>query len=334
MLKAEGRDTGGRATPPPRSRRRPRACPPTAKCVSVTTDLHITGKVAQFGRGIIGDVSKKLMAQFAGNLNTMLDEQRPARPRADEPTTVPADSARPPRPSDGRRRRSGQPVDGGADASARSTVPPPSRSTSPATAGPAILKRLLPAARRARGAACSLRATAALTRQPVATTDRDRVRALLGGNRPGAFEVVVRDADGDPVVIRNAPLLDDGTPMPTRYWLVGPAQVRAVSRLEAAGGVRAAEAAVDPAALADAHARYAAERDAALPPTTPVHRPTGGVGGTRARRQVPARPLRLVPGRRRRPGRPLGGRQLAGSVPARRRASPAPARRRRCSTTT
>ena len=44
------------------------------RCV-VTADLHITGKVAQFGRGILGDVSKKLMDQFAANLNTMLDEQ-------------------------------------------------------------------------------------------------------------------------------------------------------------------------------------------------------------------------------------------------------------------
>ena len=114
----------------------------------------------------------------------------------------------------------------------------------------------------------------------MATTDRDRVRALLGREPAGAFDVVVRDADGDPVVIRNAPLLDDGTPMPTRFWLVGPSLVRAVSRLEADGGVRAAEAAVDPAELAAAHARYAAERDAALPDDA-RHRPTGGVGGTR-----------------------------------------------------
>jgi len=53
-----------------------------------------------------------------------------------------------------------------------------------------------------------------------------------------------------------------------------------VSRLEADGGVRAAEAAVDPADLASAHARYAAERDAALPDDA-RHRPTGGVAGTR-----------------------------------------------------
>jgi carbon monoxide dehydrogenase subunit G len=36
--------------------------------VDVETDLAITGKVAQFGRGVIGDVSNKLLAQFVENL--------------------------------------------------------------------------------------------------------------------------------------------------------------------------------------------------------------------------------------------------------------------------
>lgn len=111
-------------------------------------------------------------------------------------------------------------------------------------------------------------------------TDRERVVALLGREPQGAYEVVVRSAQGDPVVLRNAPLLDDGTPMPTRYWLVGPDR-EAVSRLEAAGGVRAAEADIDPTELAEAHARYAAERDAALPLDWDGPRPSGGVGGTR-----------------------------------------------------
>jgi exopolyphosphatase/guanosine-5'-triphosphate,3'-diphosphate pyrophosphatase len=91
----------------------------------------------------------------------------------------------------------------------------------------------------------------------------------------------VRDREGDPVVIRNAPLLFDGTPMPTRYWLVGPAERKAVDRLEATGGVRQAEAAVDPDDLRTAHAAYAAERDAALPAGWSGPRPSGGVGGTR-----------------------------------------------------
>ncbi|HEV8625183.1 MAG TPA: DUF501 domain-containing protein [Acidimicrobiia bacterium] len=103
----------------------------------------------------------------------------------------------------------------------------------------------------------------------------------LGRPPEGDFEVVVRNGDGAPVVIRNAPFLRDGTPMPTRYWLVDPALRAAVSRLESAGGVRAAEAAVDPDELAAAHAAYAAERDAAIDPAHTGPRPSGGVGGTR-----------------------------------------------------
>jgi hypothetical protein len=116
---------------------------------------------------------------------------------------------------------------------------------------------------------------------PDANGDRAAVEALLGRPAQGAFEVVVRDAGGAPVVIRNAPLLDDGTPMPTRYWLVGPAERAAVGRLESTGGVNASQAEVDPDVLARAHARYAAERDAALPADHTGPRPSGGVGGTR-----------------------------------------------------
>ena len=111
--------------------------------------------------------------------------------------------------------------------------------------------------------------------------DDDQVEALLGRAPRASFEVVVRDDAGLPVVIRNAPLLHDGTPMPTRYWLVGAPERAAVGRLEAAGGVRRAEQAVDPDELAAAHSRYAAERDAELPPGYASARPRGGVGGTR-----------------------------------------------------
>jgi hypothetical protein len=111
--------------------------------------------------------------------------------------------------------------------------------------------------------------------------DHDRVATLLGREPRGGYEVVVRNQAGDPVVIRNRPLLADATPMPTLYWLVGDAEREAVSRLEAAGGVRAAEAAVDPDELAAAHARYAAERDALLSSDHRGPRPSGGVGGTR-----------------------------------------------------
>ena len=93
--------------------------------------------------------------------------------------------------------------------------------------------------------------------------------------------MVVRDDTGDPVVVRNHPFLDDGTPMPTRYYLVAPTLVRDVSRLEAAGGVDRAEREIDAGLIAATHARYAAERDAAIPPDHVGPRPYGGVGGTR-----------------------------------------------------
>jgi len=111
--------------------------------------------------------------------------------------------------------------------------------------------------------------------------DFEAVALLLGRRPAGAFAVVVRDEAGAPVVIRNAPLLEDGTPMPTRHWLVGAAARAAVSRLEASGGVARAEAAVPAEELAAAHRRAAAEREAAIPEGWGGPRPTGGVGGTR-----------------------------------------------------
>ena len=111
--------------------------------------------------------------------------------------------------------------------------------------------------------------------------DRRVVAGLLGREPSGAFEVAVRTRTGAPVVIRNFPLLDDGTPMPTRYWLVDRHLSGAVSRLESSGAVRLAEKETDPDELARAHARYAAERDSALRADHQGPRPAGGVGGTR-----------------------------------------------------
>ena len=74
-LAAKGRDTKGRGNAAADIYAEAEALSPTSTKCTVTADIHITGKVAQFGRGIMGDVSKKLMDQFAHNLNTMLDEQ-------------------------------------------------------------------------------------------------------------------------------------------------------------------------------------------------------------------------------------------------------------------
>jgi carbon monoxide dehydrogenase subunit G len=67
VLQAEGRDTRGQgnasatvvATLVPEG---------DGTTVNIDTDLNITGKVAQFGRGVMADVSSKLLGQFADNL--------------------------------------------------------------------------------------------------------------------------------------------------------------------------------------------------------------------------------------------------------------------------
>lgn len=111
--------------------------------------------------------------------------------------------------------------------------------------------------------------------------DRERVAELLGRDPRGAYTVVVRDRTGDPVVLRNAPFLDDGTPMPTRYYLVGAELVKAVSRIESEGSVDIVEAELGSEVIDAIHRRYEAERDSAIALDHVGPRPSGGVGGTR-----------------------------------------------------
>jgi carbon monoxide dehydrogenase subunit G len=67
VIKAEGRDTRGQGNA---------SATVTATLVgdgdftqvSIDTDLNVTGKVAQFGRGVMADVSSKLLGQFAACL--------------------------------------------------------------------------------------------------------------------------------------------------------------------------------------------------------------------------------------------------------------------------
>ncbi|CAN5527441.1 DUF501 domain-containing protein [soil metagenome] len=108
------------------------------------------------------------------------------------------------------------------------------------------------------------------------------VAALLGREPKGRFTIVVRHVeDGSPVVIRNHPLLDDGRPMPTRYWLLGEPERTMVSRIESRGGVHRVEDEVGLDVIAVAHDAYAADRDADLPEDWTGPRPSAGVGGTR-----------------------------------------------------
>jgi len=144
VLHGEGRDTTGKGNADAMITASLQSINETeTKCI-VETDLRVTGKVAQFGRGIMGDVSKKLMAQFATNLNTMLD----AMPAVAEPAAAPAEpAAAPAAPAE--------------PAAAAATTAEPTAPTGPTVrkiegpanepielsgvAGTAVLKRALPA---------------------------------------------------------------------------------------------------------------------------------------------------------------------------------------------
>ena len=121
VLRAEGRDTRGQgnanatvtATLAPEG---------DGTRVSVHTDLAITGRVAQFGRGVLADVSAKLLGQFVSCLeDTVLSEASGAAPAEARSEASAAASAAPaaeapapdPAPSEARRITSApaQPVD-------------------------------------------------------------------------------------------------------------------------------------------------------------------------------------------------------------------------------
>ncbi len=78
VLKADGRDTRGAGNANARITATLHEIDANRTRVDVHTDLSITGKVAQFGRGVMADVSAKLMGQFADNLKEVVAAQSSA----------------------------------------------------------------------------------------------------------------------------------------------------------------------------------------------------------------------------------------------------------------
>ena len=73
IIKGDGRDTRGAGNASALITAELSEISPSVTNVKVLTELTITGKVAQFGRGAISDVSGKLMTQFATNLEELLN---------------------------------------------------------------------------------------------------------------------------------------------------------------------------------------------------------------------------------------------------------------------
>jgi hypothetical protein len=91
MLKGEGRDTTGKGTASAIITAQLTEVTPTSTKCTVVTNLTISGKVAQFGRGALADVSDKLLAQFSENLNQLINSS-PA-PATTAATTAPVAAA-------------------------------------------------------------------------------------------------------------------------------------------------------------------------------------------------------------------------------------------------
>jgi len=95
VLKGDGRDTKGAGNASALITAQAVAIGDRTK-VSVNTDLTVTGKVAQFGRGVMADVSAKLMGQFADNLEALIQTEQTA---ATAPASSTAAAASEPAPA-------------------------------------------------------------------------------------------------------------------------------------------------------------------------------------------------------------------------------------------
>jgi carbon monoxide dehydrogenase subunit G len=89
MLEASGRETRGAGTASATVRSELTAAG-SATEVTVVTNLSVTGKPAQFGRGVLNEVGGKLIGIFADNLARMLaDDGAAAAPEAAEHSSAP-----------------------------------------------------------------------------------------------------------------------------------------------------------------------------------------------------------------------------------------------------
>jgi carbon monoxide dehydrogenase subunit G len=88
VLRAEGRETRGQGNASATVTATLRPAGEGRTEVAIETDLTISGRIAQFGRGVMGDVSSKLLAEFATCLeSTILAGDTPA-PSPGAPVTA------------------------------------------------------------------------------------------------------------------------------------------------------------------------------------------------------------------------------------------------------
>jgi carbon monoxide dehydrogenase subunit G len=93
VLEAKGRDKRGNGTAAASVTAELNSVGEESTEVTVVTDLNITGKPAQFGRGVMQDVSDKLLAQFTTCLETKLGAPEEAAVEEPEGEAAPVEEA-------------------------------------------------------------------------------------------------------------------------------------------------------------------------------------------------------------------------------------------------
>ncbi|GAC1376935.1 MAG: hypothetical protein NVSMB4_06100 [Acidimicrobiales bacterium] len=172
VLRAEGRDTRGQGNANA-TVTATLVDDGTGTAVKVVTDLTITGKVAQFGRGVLADVSGKLIDQFVANLER--DVLSGGTPAAGAAASTPAADA----PTPSSATVADAPAAGTSAAGASATVPSDSAvATATASAGPSA--------------------------NGTGSTPAAGIRKI---NSPEAAPVDLLSAAGSPVVKRMVPLV-------------------------------------------------------------------------------------------------------------------------------
>jgi carbon monoxide dehydrogenase subunit G len=137
VLKGEGRDTGGKGNASAVITAEMTAVTADTTAVTVNTDLSITGKVAQFGRGAMADISDKILAQFVENLNTLIAD-------TPEVATAAASTAPAPTPAAPDTPASAAPVAPAAESVRKIDGPEAAPIDLLSAAGSPILKRAIP----------------------------------------------------------------------------------------------------------------------------------------------------------------------------------------------
>jgi uncharacterized protein len=148
VLKAEGRDTTGKGNASALITARLEPEGDALTKVTVATDLTITGKVAQFGRGALADVSTKLLGQFVDQLeSTVLNQPQSAANGSESPAAPAATTATPAPEGEATPAPSSSPADDAAAAAVRKVdhaEPAPIDLID--TAGAPLAKRIVPVA--------------------------------------------------------------------------------------------------------------------------------------------------------------------------------------------